>query len=109
MSLTKVCSGTFLDSDRYLEILKRKKKTKPQTSRPWQGESLLGRKIIHKQEVYTVVEELEHWFCGWYKVLVLKDKCKSGCLVMWENISSCCDIILQQIEQNKIDYTLISE
>jgi hypothetical protein len=73
--------------------------------------SLIGKKLYSRESYkeYTVVSVHNHWYNGWYEVLLIEDNKKSSRLVMWTNINCKEEIILKAIDENRIELFYINE
>jgi transposase len=62
---------------------------------------LVGKKLLKNKEEFTIQSVHQHWYRGWYLVLLVYDKNRSHTPIIWDNI--CCHdpLILNVIEENK--------
>lgn len=72
---------------------------------------LIGKKLYSREayKEYTVVSVHNHWYNGWYEVLLLEDNKQSSRLVMWTNFSCREEIILKSIDENRSELFYIDE
>ena len=78
---------------------------------PKKEHELIGREFISKEtsKKYTVESVNEHWYEGWYEVLLLVDSHHSSRLVMWRNINCRSEIILTSIDENREELYILDE
>ena len=67
---------------------------------------LLGRylKQISTGKTYLVEKAYKEWYGGWYVKLLIQNN-GSHAVLAWDNINCFCDIIVKDINDNKIKYT----
>jgi len=64
---------------------------------------LIGKEFIDKKtnKRYTVESVHNHWYNGWYEVLIMVDSNHSSRVVFWRNIDCRDEIILSSIDKNR--------
>ena len=70
--------------------------------------TLVGRKMRNRVsgEVYNVQKAHKQWHRGWYIVLLLERNKSHGC-VMWENLSSDCEVVITSCEKNSQKFEIL--
>lgn len=108
-----ITKGRF-NHDLYIAIRKEREKVGLPVAclnKPILDHELIGREFISKEtsKRYTVKSVNEHWYEGWYEILVLEDSHQSSRVVMWRNINCTSEIILTAIDENRAELYILDE
>jgi hypothetical protein len=104
----------FFDMDLYFKIRDARKEaglTVASLSKDVDNHPLVCRKLYSrvKYKEYTIESVKEHWYNGWFEVLLLVDNKGSHRVIFWKSINCKDEIILKNIDKTREEFYYIND